>query len=81
VNWQAIGAIGETVGAMAVLATLLYLARQVRHARREQQIDAVRSNPNERRDFFTASRDSQYPPAILCKAWRAKICLQRRICD
>lgn len=29
-NWDALGAIGEVVGAVAVLATLIYLARQVR---------------------------------------------------
>jgi hypothetical protein len=29
-NWDAIGAIGENVGALAVLATLIYLAVQVR---------------------------------------------------
>jgi len=33
VNWDAIGAIGEIVGAVAVLITLLYLAIQVRHFR------------------------------------------------
>ena len=29
-NWQAIGAIGEIVGALAVVATLIYLAKQIR---------------------------------------------------
>jgi hypothetical protein len=29
-NWDAIGAIGETVGAVAVIATLFYLAVQIR---------------------------------------------------
>jgi hypothetical protein len=29
-NWEAIGAIGEIVGAVAVVATLFYLAVQVR---------------------------------------------------
>ncbi len=43
VNWEAIGAVGEIAGAMAVVITLLYLARQVQHARREQQITAVRA--------------------------------------
>lgn len=30
-NWEAAGAIGEIVGALAVFATLLYLAIQLRH--------------------------------------------------
>ena len=29
-NWEAVGAIGEVVGAIAVIATLLYLALQIR---------------------------------------------------
>ena len=31
-NWEAIGAIGEIVGALGVIATLLYLARQIRNS-------------------------------------------------
>ncbi len=67
-NWEAIGAIGEITGATAVVITLLYLARQVQHARREQQITAVRANRNERREYFTTARDSPYLPGILCKS-------------
>jgi len=33
VNWDAIGAIGELIGAFAVLSTLVYLAVQVKHGR------------------------------------------------
>ena len=66
-NWQAIGAICETIGGMAVVITLLYVARQVRHARREQQIAAVRANRNERLEYHAAARDSAYLPGILCK--------------
>jgi hypothetical protein len=36
-NWDAAGALGEMVGAFAVLATLFYLALQVQHARKEAQ--------------------------------------------
>ena len=32
-NWDAIGAIGETAGALAVILTLVYLASQVRYAK------------------------------------------------
>jgi hypothetical protein len=34
-NWDAVGAIGEVLGSIAVFATLGYLAIQVRHARSE----------------------------------------------
>ena len=30
-NWDAIGAVGEIVGAMAVVASLIYLASQIKH--------------------------------------------------
>ena len=30
INWEAAGTIGEIVGAIAVFATLVYLARQMR---------------------------------------------------
>jgi len=34
-NWDAIGAVGEIIGAMAVVASLAYLALQIRHNTRE----------------------------------------------
>ena len=33
-NWEAIGAVGETVGALAVLITLIILVVQIRHSAR-----------------------------------------------
>ncbi len=33
-NWEAIGAIGEIVGALAVIVTLIYLALQIRYTHR-----------------------------------------------
>ena len=35
-NWDALGAIAELLGAIAVLATLLYLARQIRESSKAQ---------------------------------------------
>jgi hypothetical protein len=46
-NWDAIGAIGEIVGAAAVVATLIYLAVQVRSARTATDanlVDRARDN-------------------------------------
>ena len=40
-NWDAIGAVGEILGAIAVVATLLYLARQIR-AQQASSADANR---------------------------------------
>lgn len=40
-NWEAIGAIGEVVGAIAVVLTLLYLATQLRQNTRSNQTSAI----------------------------------------
>jgi len=40
-NWDAIGAIGELVGAMAVVGTLAYLALQIRQANIDSQSSAL----------------------------------------
>lgn len=40
-NWEALEAVGEIVGAVAVLATLLYLATQIRN-QNQQARDANR---------------------------------------
>ena len=40
-NWDAVGALGETVGAFAVVVSLIYLALQLRTQNRESQIASV----------------------------------------
>jgi len=40
-NWDAIGAIGEILGALAVVTSLLYLATQIRGQNREAKVAAV----------------------------------------
>jgi hypothetical protein len=40
-NWDAIGAIGETVGAVAVFASLIYLAIQIRAQNKESRLGAI----------------------------------------
>ena len=37
-NWDAIGAVGEILGAMAVFLSLVYLASQIRAQNREYRI-------------------------------------------
>lgn len=39
-NWEAIGAIGEIIGALAVLVTLIYLATQVKQSAKQAQENA-----------------------------------------
>ena len=46
-NWEAIGAVGELASALAVLITLIYLARQVAQSSRQQNIESSRANSEE----------------------------------
>jgi len=50
-NWEAIGALGEVVGAAAVVLTLLYLARQVRDGSKQIRLNTTSS-------LTTMSQDS-----------------------
>ena len=43
-NWDAIGAIAESVGTLAVLITLVYLAVQLRTANKQREIESLRHN-------------------------------------
>ena len=42
-NWEAISAIGEWIGATAVIVTLIYLAVQVRHTKQELKLLGMQS--------------------------------------
>jgi hypothetical protein len=46
VNWEAIGAIGEVIGALAVFCTLVYLASQIKQNTRAVQSSALDSTIN-----------------------------------
>ena len=41
-NWDAVGAVGEVVGAVAVVATLLFVARDIRQNSKSLAISALR---------------------------------------
>jgi hypothetical protein len=43
VNWTALGAVGELLGAVAVVASLLYVARQVKQSNRIARAEAFRA--------------------------------------
>jgi hypothetical protein len=42
-NWEAIGAIGEVLGTLAVLITILYLSRQIKLSTAQQRSESQRS--------------------------------------
>ena len=64
---QVLGNLGEFLGALAVFATLLYLAIQVRDAGRAATFAAVLANRSERITFFSGVRDSPYIAVIMSK--------------
>ena len=41
-DWNAVGAIGEIVGAIAVVTTLLYLSTQVREGNKQAELEGFR---------------------------------------
>ncbi len=50
-NWDAIGAVGEILGAVAVLATLIYLARQIRLNTEEIRASRVGGTLKDQADY------------------------------
>ena len=67
-NWDAIGAVGVMIGALAVVVTLAYLAMQVRHAQGEVQRNVSQSRTDAARDFNLASALNDRFSAINAKA-------------
>lgn len=50
-NWDAVGAVGEIIGAAAVVISLVYLASQVRNQNREARLAAMH-------EFYKGFRDA-----------------------
>jgi hypothetical protein len=50
-NWEAIGAVGESVGAVAVLATLAYFAVQIRSLKADSLSASIGQNEQSERDL------------------------------
>ena len=51
-NWEAIGAVGEAVGAVGVIASLLYLAMQVRSSTRASAVESKLASTRMYTDFL-----------------------------
>ena len=58
-NWEAIGAVGEILGAIAVFASLIYLALQIRHQNSEAHAAAIHEVWTGFRDSISALGDQQ----------------------
>jgi hypothetical protein len=64
-NWDAIGAVGEWVGAIAVVATLAYLVRQVR----DNNMHMRRAEMNAAHAQFSQWRQALMGDAELARLW------------
>ena len=51
-NWEAVGAVGETLGALGVIASLIYLASQIRAQNRESRAAAANEWTNQWNNFL-----------------------------
>lgn len=59
-NWEAIGTLAEIVGAAAVVASLIYLAIQVRYSNKQSELESYRhtwSSLNELEGVFSSSTE------------------------
>jgi hypothetical protein len=58
-NWDAIGAIGEIVGASAVVISLFYLGMQIRGQNRETRLAAMHEINSAFRESYSAFNDGE----------------------
>ncbi len=65
---QDLGSIGEFVGSVLILITLIYIAIQSRYSRRSQLSLEQRAVHSGHRDFFIALMNSPDLPEIICKS-------------
>jgi len=64
-NWDAIGAVGELIGALAVVATIVYLARQVRDNSVQVKLNTTQSYASLLQDAYS----SVYTNEQTIRAW------------
>jgi hypothetical protein len=68
VNWEAIGAIAELLGSLAVFLTLIYLAVQVRHARQDARRSVRQSRAEVSRERLRIRATDQRLNDLMVKA-------------
>jgi len=65
-DWTAIGAIGELIGAVAVVASLIYVGRQVRHASLVASVEGIDQMKAKATDFaLTIAADAQLAELVV----------------
>ena len=74
-NWAAIGAVGEILGAIAVLATLVYLAAQIRQNSQFVKAATYHSTMRARNEFNFAVATTPELSALLIRAGDKRVTL------
>ena len=69
-NWDAIGAIGELIGASAVVISVIYLAVQIRRQTSESRLAATRELSTKRTDFMKMALSDEALLRVYLKALR-----------
>ncbi len=69
-NWEAIGAVGEVVGAVGVVVTLVYLASQIRAQNRESRLAAVADLTTQWNGFLASFVEYPYFAEVWAKGIR-----------
>jgi len=67
VNWNAIGAIAEALGALGVISSLLYLAYQIKGDREATQANTTQMRATAQREMGLAVATSEHLAPILAK--------------
>jgi hypothetical protein len=70
VNWEAIGAIGEIFGALAVLVSVIYLGLQIRGEARRARTESSRERVRRITESLQHWADSQYVVPMMVKLWK-----------
>ena len=67
-NWEAIGAIGEVLGALAVVITLMYLALQLKENAKGLRVQSLNETFRERSEMMRELQDMSSIGGIMAKA-------------
>ncbi len=70
-NWEMIGAIGQIVAALGVIASLIYLAVQIKHQNKESRRAAVNILTAQWGDFMRSTTESSEFSAIYLRGIRS----------
>ncbi|HEY5646847.1 MAG TPA: hypothetical protein VIS76_12930 [Pseudomonadales bacterium] len=66
-NWEAVGALSEFLGAIGVIGTLIYLASQVRDGKEATLANTRQMRQNGVRELMLLMSDSDHVSPILVK--------------